>query len=563
MSKGLTFEELVQMGGQAGAPGEPQAQPVTYDQLVKAGAVVPPEVGPKETYVNDTVNTLPLGRLITDSVGTAVMQGAKLLGTGTPSAKLTPQAQADLQKMGEHYDPNANGIPGVMDTYRSIRDTRALRTEAGEDQNPVAAAFGKGTGIALSVMAPLPKVAVGANATTKAGMIAGRVMSAGLNGAGYGALSGLTDGKADLTRDQYADAVTDTLLGGGVGGTTGVVLGGATELARPLAGALAKWGIRMGRRVLTNGADSLSTRKPVSDEAVRTAIEDGGIRPFSTTEKTLDRLDALTERQGQLYGHLVNELEKRGVQGPEAAKVADELVRKGAGLERNTMNDALSQEYLDRALQLVGKAKPNPNLNLSQAEEMKRSLQELARYGRVEETPMNEVRRDIASVVRQANEDAISDAAQRAGPQSEVSELGEYFVPVKQHLGALIEARDAAQRGAARAAQRSAIGLPEKIAIAGGVATGNPAVLMGGPAVAAGGAFLKNRLPSAVASYSLGLSNALRDGVAHSQMGRYGGELSPVVVDAASDKLARIAQDPNQDPRMRALAEALRDWRKK
>lgn len=170
-----------------------------------------PQVGAGETFLNRAVNAVPLGRLLTDAGSTAVMQTAKALGVGEAGAKLTPQAQAELQAMGQDTSQPESTIPGVVDTYRQARDTRAERTEAGSHQNPWAGRLGTGVGFGLSILAPLPKV-------PGAGL--GSSMA---TGAGYGALEGLTNGKADLTRGEVGQALKDTAEGAGYGAGMGVL----------------------------------------------------------------------------------------------------------------------------------------------------------------------------------------------------------------------------------------------------------------------------------------------------------------------------------------------------
>jgi hypothetical protein len=151
----------------------------------------------------------------------------------------------------------------------------------------------------------------------------------------------------------------------------------------------------------------------------------------------------------------------------------------------------------------------SPNLGLGQAERIKRALQADARYGRIEDTPVNEAKKEIASTYRQAIEDTIQQAGENAPPRSEVAQMAEEFVPVKRRLALTIAARDAAERGAARAAQRvgGAAGVNAfdvaNAAQASGT-TGLPAM-----ALAAAGRVWKERGPSTLASaYNTGANEA-------------------------------------------------------
>jgi len=97
----------------------------------------------------------------------------------------------------------------------------------------------------------------------------------------------------------------------------------------------------------------------------------------------------------------------------------------------------------------------HPRLELDQAERIKRALQHEAKYGRIEDTPINEAKKEIAAVYRKHIEDAVEEAGAAAPPGSPVAELASEFLPVKQQLANTLGARDVAMRGAARAAQRS------------------------------------------------------------------------------------------------------------
>lgn len=189
---------------------------VVYDDELP---LPPPKVGAGETFVNRAVNAIPLAGRLTDAISTGVMQGAKALGVGESGVKFTPQAQAELDAMGVERLPEST-IPGAVETYRKMRDTRAGRTAAGSQQNPWAGRLGTLTGVGLSLLAPLPK-APGAG-----------VGSSAATGVGYGALGGLTEGKADLTRGEVGQAIEDTVEGGLVGGALGLAGHGLMALGR-------------------------------------------------------------------------------------------------------------------------------------------------------------------------------------------------------------------------------------------------------------------------------------------------------------------------------------------
>src|ERR1041384_1440741 len=136
-----------------------------------------PKVGAGETFVNRAVGMLPGGNRVVDALSTAALGGSRAAGKLAPGlsrslaslpvvgqfapvaesdVRLTPQAQAELARMGEAPEKPAPE-PSLIDTYRETRDTRAQRTAAGSKQNPWSGRAGALTGFGLSLLAPLPK----------------------------------------------------------------------------------------------------------------------------------------------------------------------------------------------------------------------------------------------------------------------------------------------------------------------------------------------------------------------------------------------------------------------
>lgn len=527
MAKGYTYEELLKMGAEPAPEEQPKGK--TYEEVVQAGAVAAPEVGPGETYVNRAVNTIPFAKPVVDAGTAAVLQAAKALGVGKPGVEFTPEAKEQAQGMGLELDEGGSSIPGAVETYRQARDTRALRTEAGSEQNPRAAALGTATGIGLSLAAPLPKVSVGTGA-------AGRIASGGLTGAGYGAGFGLTHGKADLTKGELEQATKDVLgveglqqaareageghygraalsfmgSGGIGGGVTGAGVSGLIEGARGGAEALRRLAINQGRRTIQGSSDiAAATRKPLEDESVEEVLKSDLIKPFSSTQKTYERIEKAAGDEGRLYAQIVEDLESLGVKGPNVRKLADELFERYAQeWPKSPANKAVPQSYLDEAMNVEAIAQGKSELGLKQAEGLKRNLQRDARFDRLKSAPTEEAKQEISSIVRRANEDAIDDAVAAAGSGSPIAGLGERFVPVKQRLGRLLDARSFAERGASKASQRQQVGIKDAVL---GAATGNP---FSAYAAALASSVGRNRIPSTIASGAYKLSEALKSGSA-------------------------------------------------
>ncbi len=508
----------------AEAAGEPAFDPAAYASA-QTPPVTQPKVGVGETFLNSSTNALPLGKQLVDMIST----GAFLAGKPKAGATLTPQAIAEMKRLGIAVPGEESS--GLLETYRKIRDTREGRTAAGESQNPITAAVGKGTGVALSLAAPLPKVTVGSG-------VPGRIVSNMATGGVYGGINSAAGSSADLSKGEILKTLSDAvgveglekvandisagkyghaaleMLGSGVvgGAVTAGVLSSALEAGRAAlsgaAPAVRGASISAGRRVLTNGADSLSTREPVAESAVQEAINSGAIKPLGSTAGTSERLRGLTKEVGGQYSDILEKLEANGVTGPRADAIANKILAKGAEIEPGEMSDSVVNEYLNNAEKISGKAPGGAELGLTQGEKLKRSLQRQAKYDRVSETGVNEARRDVASIIRQANEDAVSAAGDAAGEGSQTKALAGQFTPVKARLSNLIEAREAARRGAARVAQRSHFGPMEIAAGAAEVAAGHPATAL--PAAIAM-KLVRGRGPSTTAAYGSRLADWLEN----------------------------------------------------
>lgn len=584
MAEEYTLDEMVRMGAQPARQKE-----VSLAQLRGAGAVDPSavgDVGVAETYFTHGANALPLGKPIVDIATTAL--AAPFVGAG---AELTPQARAELEAMGE-----APPEHGIMDTYRSIRDAGERRAEVGAAQNPIAAGAGPLTAIAASFLADKSKASnlfsksvqsVAAPFSVDVGSgPAGRIASGALTGMGYGGLVGTTHSKGDLTKGEvgqvardavgvdglrrafqearngnYGKAFLNLVGAGGVGGgVIGLGASAAVEAARrPLAGALERLAIAKGRKVLTNGADQLSKNEPIPDSAVKEAIGSGGIRPGGTTSGAFERLRVLAREQNVKYRQLVEGLEAQGVPGPHAADVADAILARRDALAPNTANEAVLRQYTKQAEIVLGKpqmlGEDGARLGLMQNENLKRSVSNMADYGQTGSTDMNDAFKDIASIYRGATEAAIEKGSQSAAAGSKTRQLADDFVPVKEKLGNLIEARNAARRGNARVAQRQGGSMPGAIETTAAVATGNPWLL----GLKAATNAVKTMGPSTVASYSMRLADALRSGRASQSLSRQG--LARYLDDGpqfADDLVPVFADDGEERRKSKARSAALK-----
>lgn len=360
----------------------------------------------------------------------------------------------------------------------------------------------------------------------------------------------------DETRGKLAGGVAGLGLGYGGHALGSKVIGpliskGGGALVRALGQKLQQAGVTQGKKVLLNGADSLS-RNLTPDDAVREALRFGhggelpAILPMGTAKGALKRLEGRAEALGNIYSDIVERLEAAGVKGPEAKALADKMIARAADEELTTgANKAVPSLFMREAQNVENLASAQGGrLGVKQAEKVKQALQSQAKvdYNKTGGgSPLGNARKEVASMVREANEEAIEQAGKAAPFGSEVSELAESFVPVKRRLGRTIAARDAAEKGAQKGANRSFLGLAGKIA----ALSGNPqSALLG---VATGGGMM-NRLGSTAASGLYG-SGALAGAVGDQLLNMSPAAKAALGSDIARQTLIRLLRRQNQDPK--------------
>lgn len=383
---------------------------------------------------------------------TAVLHGARKGAL----AGFDDELGAAVQALAQHVSPSVRNPDGsemsALDVYRQARGGNRYEEDQIRKQAPNYYTGGEvGGGLAATV-----------------GTGAGLGTAALLGGA-----QGLGDSQADLTDGDAVGALRDAaigagagLVGAGVGHTAGKLLPMALRATRS---GLEKLAIKTGRRVLNGGADLRNgLREVVSDDAVREALDAGAIRFGSTTEAAAQRLDQHVDDVAKGYSEAVQELEARGVPGPEARAIATKLTQRAAETMQTTgANKAVPRLFEREAGNVTAIAdKQTGRLRLSQAEALKQDLQAAAKseYGKLGGSkPLGNAKKEVAAVVRQANEDAVARAAQGLPVGDPVREAADQFASSKTRLSRAIAARDAAERGANKAAGRNAIGLRETI----------------------------------------------------------------------------------------------------
>lgn len=378
-----------------------------------------------------------------------------------PSPDDTPEVRA----MKEQLLASQSSQPTNYERVRNL-----VRQEAKDARATHPGAYLTGE-IAGGLAAPIP----GAGAI-KGATVGARLLKAAGTGAALGGIGaiGASEGKT------AGDVAKDAALGTAIGAPAGVLGYGVGQniprLLRALGDKARSSGIGIGRRVLGGGGDLASgSSKAISDEAVAQALDRGAILPGGTVGGAFKRLEQQSEDLGRVYGENVDELARLGVQGPHPRALADSLLAAGEAVAPNTMNAAVPRAYESAANQLLDKTEGS-RLGLKQAEELKQSLQELAKRGYKSLDPgaIPETHMDIASRMRQAIEDEVARQAEGLPAGDPLREAADTFVPVKTSLGNAIAGRELARKGANKAAQNKAFGLLDMIAASGGMAHGGP-----------------------------------------------------------------------------------------
>jgi hypothetical protein len=309
--------------------------------------------------------------------------------------------------------------------------------------------------------------------------------------------------------------------------------------------------------VLTGGGTPMNaTREPLTPAAVKAALEHGAIVPGGTTAGAAKRLIATRAELGDQYEKIIDALRARGIEGPQADALAQEMIAEGRSISANSLTDAVPNLYQKTGESLQTKPTlPSGNLDLKQAENMKRSLQREAKYGRYEDTPLNEGKEDLAAMVRKANEDAI-DAGAAASGDVQTQAIAAQFKPIKEDLGNIIAASRAANKGAGKAAVARGVSLTDYAAAAAGFAHGGAGE---GSKLAILNHLARTRGPSTMswAAHAASDKIAAIAKMNPAALGKYGAVLGAALQKGDSEFNAHYFVLGQTDPEFRSLTEKL------
>lgn len=482
---------------------------------------------------------------------------ALLLKTKQPKVRLVEVAPG--KKVWERYEAEPGGGQfGPEDLAEAVREDVRGKQGAADQHYPwlggAAQVVGDAGGDAAMAAAGVP--ALGAAYQTLVGGARGflgsdsddttdKALSTGLGGLFGLGFSQLPQAAAWVSSSRPVQAIAKSAAGKSAKEILGKAIRAPGEL-------MDRAGISMGRRVLS-GAKGLKAEEALPDDSVREAMDAGALQLFGTTKGAAKRLEKVREALGDQYAQIVRGLEAKGVTGPEARGVANEWLEKAAKEDAESLGSNVPQLYMDRAEEILSKA-PGGRLGLSQAEGMKRSLQKQAKYGKFEETPLNEAKRDIAADLRGGIERQVREAAETTTDPA-LRDLATQFEPVKKRLARLIPADDHVYQEANRIASRK--GLPLSELVAGSTAYGATGDILKTALVLGGTHLLRTRGGSTGAVAARGLGKGWLAAVENAPQlfGEFG-----AVISGQKTPEARVAMAEELAQRYPAFAQMLEEF---
>jgi hypothetical protein len=406
------------------------------------------------------------------------------------------EAGGGLQAVIDKVTGNG-GNATLAELYRRHRDEIRAANARAREANPGTYTVGEVGG---GLLVPVPG---GGLVKTAAGMAA-------LGAAGA---VGYNEDPNRLGQDIVAGAA-----GGAGAGALGYGLGKVATSA-PVTAAMDKVGIHFGRTHLAGATTPFTggaVRNPISDEAVRAAIDAGAFQGHNI-HNTSKILDAAVEVAGNADRAFVKSATEQGVQSGVGPETVNRLRLMADDLESRTLGDPRVKLYRERADQIEkllggtpdqanpafadwaakrdqlyaqqgikGPAYPGEppaaasarravdeilgpapaemlpgekgldRLPLEQAEGLKSSAQRSGKHEKLAPELQQQGERDVGDLLKQSNESAIAE-------QMGISDLQQYK-DLKAKFSALKEAATAAEKGSAMWENRPPIGVMELVA---------------------------------------------------------------------------------------------------
>ena len=382
--------------------------------------------------------------------------------------------------------------------------------------------------------------------------------------AGAGALAGGLSGLGDSTSEgaDLGDTVKNVgvgAVGGGLAGGLGHGLGAAVgagirKFAPSVTNALDTGAIASGRRAVNGGANSLSTKVPLSGKQILRYLDDKVISTGDHVGSIAKKMGVARDAAGKEVGNVLDAADRLGVKGATPNQIAERLSDRGNDMGQNSLNTGVPETYAadaQSALDLPRRGYNEP-IDLQQQNSMKGSAHQEAR-AEYEKAGPSSVAGDQkvgkAAALTELENESLQKAADTSPAGSPIRSLNENFQPIKQTAGDYTAGDLAATKGAYQAEKRNLVS-PSVLATGlVGLATGHiPLAALGAGAMYVGKKYGAAATASGLRNASRGVSRIAELAATNPQaLGKFGGILSRAVAQGPV-KIATLnfvlAKDP-------------------
>lgn len=292
-----------------------------------------PQDGKKRVLSDEAMNHLERAGIAFDhkaGPGTSAGDAALEHAGNAMTLGYLPHLQAMIEKLTPNPGRNVDAalksqgfkVQGPSDSYVDLRDANIKRLQQEGKEHPTASTAGTvaGTVIGGIAMSPLFRA-------SQAATVGSRLASAGLAGAGVGAVSNPGDVEGEVSPVQFDRRSVNA----GVGGALGLGTQAALEVVAPVTQKAVDWlkSKASEKAVATLGANK-SDLKRLGQKGTQSlgeaARENGVVRAFSTPGSVANKVQDLKEGVGQEIGDLIKRADAAGAPKVDGTKIGVDLL---------------------------------------------------------------------------------------------------------------------------------------------------------------------------------------------------------------------------------------------
>lgn len=365
------------------------------------------------------------------------------------------------------------------DPYLEARDKYEARTKQLEAENPGSYMAGNIGGAIASGIATSPLTAIkGATGAKKL-----------LDAARIGALQGAAM-DVDNKKGEYSLGAKDRLQNMAIGGVLGGVFQGATNLMNKAPVALADTAEGLAARAL--GAERGTIKSIGYDkvkQAGRTALDEGVLSPFASTEDLATRVSALKQKGGEAMGDVYKAIDEAGVSTFNPLDEAVNVEKKIGDFYKSPINRGEAKQFENTIESMLMRG--DKNIPISEAQALKEELGKVANWkNNINITEKEKMARDAYKVVSEGIDRAVESGSQQLNTPGLLEKLkqGKDIFSKTSTMEKLLENKQASESG------NKLMGLTDWELAGGGLAGTLAGVATGGAGVlATGGALLAKK----------------------------------------------------------------------